>query len=462
MQHCIDRPSSLSSYSFRRVAPTWAALAALSDDQKLALGNWTDRSAAVATTPARYSSTKWRLAVQLKLSLLGGLRFFGAVTRWQEVSLREAKAIFEQDMVASDIALASSTSTVIHDHLPGPDDNALALRASWVRSARARLAQRRSAVKDAEQPVEEALALVEEAMRVAPVEVKSPPPPRPSVAPLPIAVQSEDPDELFNALARARWARPGHSNRPEPFSLVMQGSDGTGNIWLGGMPYNDDLPFLRRQRIDLLISCMKDCSCDERQGISAETVLQFSLPVGYAGRERDEAWRDVKSIALATLRDGKSVLVHCRAGVHRGPVGCAALMGFVTRSPFDDCLNRIQSQRAIDPEGVVQRRGGDAIMEWARRSAQHEASRSLPRNWIWRASARSKSLWHVTAPTGEDKSTPFCQWRQSAARSFFKGATLEMATTLEAAAYDDRRFCRGCAVHLPGREFLIIKECLSK
>ena len=113
MQHCIDRPSSLSSYSFRRVAPTWAALAALSDDQKLALGNWTDRSAAVATTPARYSSTKWRLAVQLKLSLLGGIRFFGALTRWQEVSLREAKAIFEQDMVASDIALASSTSTVI-------------------------------------------------------------------------------------------------------------------------------------------------------------------------------------------------------------------------------------------------------------------------------------------------------------------------------------------------------------
>ena len=71
---------------------------------------------------------------------------------------------------------------------------------------------------------------------LAPVKVKSPPPPRPSVARLPVAVQSEDPDELFNALARARWARPGHSNRPEPFSLVMQGSDGTGNIWLGGCP----------------------------------------------------------------------------------------------------------------------------------------------------------------------------------------------------------------------------------
>ena len=53
-------------------------------------------------------------------------------------------------------------------------------------------------------------------------------------------VQSEDPDELFGTLARERWSRPGHSNRPEPFSLLMQGSDGTGStghVWLGGMPY---------------------------------------------------------------------------------------------------------------------------------------------------------------------------------------------------------------------------------
>ena len=44
-------PGSLSSNSFRRVAPTWASLAKLSEDQKLALGNWTKRSASVATTP---------------------------------------------------------------------------------------------------------------------------------------------------------------------------------------------------------------------------------------------------------------------------------------------------------------------------------------------------------------------------------------------------------------------------
>ena len=98
--------------------------------------------------------------------------------------------------------------------------------------------------------------VVEDAVvALAPPEAK-PPPPRPLVEERQV-VQSDDPDELFDALARERWAR---SNRPEPFSLVMQGSDGTGNVWLGGMPFEDGLPFLRRQRIALLVSCMKDCS----------------------------------------------------------------------------------------------------------------------------------------------------------------------------------------------------------
>ena len=162
-------PGSLSSYSFRRVAPTWASLAKLSEDQKLALGN------SVATTPARYSAAKLRLAVQLKLSLLGAIRFFGSSTRWQEVSQQEAKVIFEQDMVAADIALAASTSTVVHTHLPSPDDTSLALRDSWIQGARARLAPRRSAGKCLEQREDEPMSSAGQPS-VAPAEMKSPPP----------------------------------------------------------------------------------------------------------------------------------------------------------------------------------------------------------------------------------------------------------------------------------------------
>ena len=112
-----------------------------------------------------------------------------------------------------------------------------------------------------------------------------------------------------------------------------QGSDGTGNLWLGGMPYEDDITFLRRPRIALLVSCMKDCSCDENRGVSSEAILQFSLPVGYNGRQRDDAWRDLRSIALATLRAGKSVLVHCRAGVQR-PCGLCSSYGLFHQVTF--------------------------------------------------------------------------------------------------------------------------------
>ena len=109
--------------------------------------------------------------------------------------------------------------------------------------------------------------------------------------------------------------------------------------------------------------------------------------MGYNGRQRDDAWRDVESIALATLRAGKSVLVHCRAGVHRGPAGCSAFMGFIT-IPFDDCLNRIGSQRAIiDPQAVLNRRGGDEIMHWAGVQLQ-----SLPRPWLQRKGARVSNM----------------------------------------------------------------------
>ncbi|CAJ1422481.1 unnamed protein product [Effrenium voratum] len=44
LQDVIARPSQLSSYSLQRVAPTWGAIAGLSEPDKLALGNWISTS----------------------------------------------------------------------------------------------------------------------------------------------------------------------------------------------------------------------------------------------------------------------------------------------------------------------------------------------------------------------------------------------------------------------------------
>ena len=71
LSHMLEKPSDLSSYSMRRVGPTWATMAALSEPEKLALGNWIDKGVAVGQTAARYSASKLRTATLLKLCLLG-------------------------------------------------------------------------------------------------------------------------------------------------------------------------------------------------------------------------------------------------------------------------------------------------------------------------------------------------------------------------------------------------------
>ena len=57
----ITNVGDLTSYSFRRVAPTVAVLAERSEVEKTALGGWTDRASNLATSAARYNAQKARL-----------------------------------------------------------------------------------------------------------------------------------------------------------------------------------------------------------------------------------------------------------------------------------------------------------------------------------------------------------------------------------------------------------------
>ena len=57
-----------------------------------------------------------------------------------------------------------------------------------------------------------------------------------------------DADEIYDYLARECWSRPGHSGRPEPFTVIFQGEN-MGNMWLGGHPNQSDAEFLERQKI---------------------------------------------------------------------------------------------------------------------------------------------------------------------------------------------------------------------
>ena len=65
----VENVGDLTSYSLRRVGPSVAGLAELSEPEKVALGGWIDKNHGVAATPARYDATKERLSCQLKMAL---------------------------------------------------------------------------------------------------------------------------------------------------------------------------------------------------------------------------------------------------------------------------------------------------------------------------------------------------------------------------------------------------------
>ena len=171
-------------------------------------------------------------------------------------------------------------------------------------------------------------------------------------------------DAAFDAAARERWRRPGHSGAPEPPTLIFLGEAGNGSIYLGGLP--TDRAWLEAHRIGMSLSAMDKIAADCRGGVSARQVYQVNVPVGHQGALRDRQLKLVLPIFLATLYSGYSVLVHCMAGVHRAPVLAGLLLAWIRRCSFEEAYSRLEGLRAIDRAGVLSRRGGSDIFKWAR------------------------------------------------------------------------------------------------
>ena len=104
----ITNVGDLTSYSFRRVAPTVAVLAERSEVEKTALGGWTDRASNLATSAARYNAQKARLTDQLKVAMLFVLRQLREVDAWHSVSLAMCIREWHSGMEVGDDAMANA------------------------------------------------------------------------------------------------------------------------------------------------------------------------------------------------------------------------------------------------------------------------------------------------------------------------------------------------------------------
>ena len=397
LQSSLASPALLSSYSFRRVGPTWAALAGLAEPLRLALGNWIDRGT-VSATPHRYNAARLRQAAQVKLCLLGGVGAFGHHVTWTGLAHSAVKTHYEQHIEYSDRMLANDTVVMIAEEVRPTDDAVLAMKTSVVKHVNHMLKRRRKKVSSGSVPL--------------PVAEDPPAPPAGEHAESDVVEVADDDakdpasDEVFNAMARERWARPGHSGRPEPFCLIWRGGPGCGNLWLGGLPTEEDIEFLDRQNITLVLSAMSDMAKDTRNGLRSSHIMQFSVPVSYAGRDRAVAWDAARHLVPATIENGESILVHCLAGVHRGPVLTALLLALLCNSSLEDALRTISNLRAVEPWKVWERKGGHDIRDWVRSEiGRGWPALCFPKTWKWMCSVRDHSAWHVVP---EGANGPLC------------------------------------------------------
>lgn len=419
----VENVGELTSYSLRRVGPSVAGLAELSVVEKVALGGWLDKSQGVAATPARYDATKERLSAQLKLALRYTLLWIFktmSFTTWGEVSLRACKNTFRSGMDRADMLMADEGAIIAVSPLV---DNRPVLRVLKMRGLK--MLRGRRGQGDVVLPVEDQ------------------PDDTPASA-----------DAFFNEAA-TRWVTPGHAGRPEPPTLVYR--RGEASIWLGGLPREGDSRWLRQQGVTLILSAM-DSTAESNGGISSSAFLQKACCVTYNGASRMEAWNDLRNTLISTLAAGESVYVHCKAGVHRGPILCAMCVATAYNISFNDVYARIENLRAIDRQGVLSRRGGNQVFNWAAETSNKVVAFHVKTPIEWVASAKAGSLWHVSSiHQATDRLQPWCRWRQSTRQSVFKNETITANTAEEAIVYG-RPFCKSCLGVTPASAQLTIGD----
>ena len=152
LQSALASPALLSSYSFRRVGPTWAALAGLAEPLRLALGNWVDRGT-VSAIPHRYNAARLRQAAQVKFCLLGGVGAFGHHVAWTGLAHSAVKNHYEQHIEYSDRMLANDTVVLITEETRPMDDAVLAMKKSVVKHVNHMLKRRREKVSSGSVPL---------------------------------------------------------------------------------------------------------------------------------------------------------------------------------------------------------------------------------------------------------------------------------------------------------------------
>ena len=426
--------SMLSSKSWRQMPVTWGVLSELSAPQLVALGNWTDhqRDQSVSSMPLRYTGSKQHLSLILKHTFAAFLTtvweakekldVWEALTR--EFCIRARDTAFQ----AASKYLAEQEEVMLRE---GPAGATGLVQRHF--TLRVRKLKRPLCILPQQAPVAPKVIRVEpKGEEASPGELERE---------LSLPVQPEADDAYFDELAERRWSRPGHSGQPEPPTVVYRHENGA-VILLGGIPNRAACATLASYDVKLIVSCFEKL-CTERGGIIPKGAYQVRFHLT-SKKSRQPDWEAVKQLVHPTLSQGHSILVHCAAGVHRAPVGCAMILAALQAQPLGNMLDHIQRVRNIEPWRIIGPRCDRELKEWVDREASGDtmplSEIRVPAQWI-AAQTPATALWHLVplrmAPG---------KWRQKDP-AFKSGVVL--ADSVHEALVHDRPFCRACWNFMP-------------
>lgn len=431
-----DEFKLLTSKSWRQMPVTWGLLCELTPAQMVALGNWTDQQQdrTVSAMPLRYTGSKQHLALVLKhtfaafLALVWDSRdkldMWNALTREFCISARDhafnaaCKYLAEQEDVIQREGPAGS-ALLVQKHFT--------LRVRGLKRPLYQLEPLVAAGKKS-RSTQESPGGVERDLSL-PVE--------------PVVAD----DEYFDNLAKQRWSRVGHASKPEPPTVVYRHGNGA-VVLLGGIPDRAACATLAQHDVKLVISCFNEL-CTERGGIIPKGSYQMKFNLT-AQRNRQPHWEAIKLMINPTLAHGHSILVHCAAGVHRAPIGCAMILAVLKGEPFANMVEHIQRVRNIEPWKIIGDRSDADFKAWVHAKASGDTfpltEIRVPARWIAAATPET-ALWHlVPARMPEENPHPVCKWRQKEP-SFRKG--IVFADSVHEALTHERPFCRACYNFMP-------------
>ena len=409
----------LSSKSWRQVGVTWSFLSRLDATQVCALGNWLDTSEFKGNKmPWRYFRAKLQQSTALKHTMHLSLRVLlqqHEIMTWQEVS--QPLAVEVREAVERGPLLDIDETGVCFERVSLFSQ----FQEQVLRIQTGSFVGKQKASRQCWPILSECRSCV------SPSDV--------------------DPDRFFDDLARRRWARPGHGNRPDPptTELFLRWS-------LEAFRPSVISPFSRS-----ITSAWSSLWCKRQRSLLKESFRLVASPFsGLVTSIVTSGWwilagpRLLQLSFLPSSQDSRSMCIAWQVYIelHQQQVCCVPSL---REAVLTIALHALAPSELSSWSSCRNR----ALATWLRglssRSTLPPCRVRLPVRFL--CSKIDRGAWHAEALSDEDEcAQPACRWRQSskAAKSFFAGGIIRVTSIHEAVVYG-RPWCRQCITFLPGR-----------